>query len=137
MSDVDLTYEDVLVTLGDIAATSARVHVFIAGQTGAFVAGLGGRLRRVQDGPFLDALRVMYVAKGGDEDFAAFFVHDGEEGEDGPCFAICRSFFQTATAVSQEDLEQGEGAGLYWRALTIFVGGVAINIGVQADEEAI
>jgi hypothetical protein len=135
MADLEMTYDEVLVALGDIVASEARVQIYISGQAMQFVAGFGGQLHRV-DGPFLDELRPMYVANGGDADLVAFFIVDDGGRRDGyPCFVICRSFFEAASAVQTADLEHGEAAGLFWRALMIFVGGVALNIGVEAAAE--
>lgn len=135
MAGQDMTYDDVLVALDDIVAAETPVQVFIGGQTGTLVAGLGGSLHRVA-GPFLDELRPVYVAHGGgDADLAAFFVHGGQEHGRLPCFVICRALFETATAVTQDELAESATAGMFWRALTVFNGGVAINIGVESIGE--
>lgn len=128
--DHELTYDEVVVALADIAAAGSQVQVYIAGQKGAFVAGLAGMLRPVDDA-FADELRPMYVAHGGDEELVAYHVHAGEHSS--PCFVLCRSLFETARAVETDELRREEVAGIFWRALTIFVGGVALNIGVQSE----
>lgn len=134
MSEIELDYEDALRALDDIAGSDDQVDVFIAGQAGVFVAGLGGVLHRIPSGLFLDEIRAMYVAKGGDADMVGFVVNAGEATDPGPCIAICRRLFQSAASVTQDELEAGSAAGLYWRGLTIFVGGVAVHIGVKRED---
>ncbi len=130
-----MTYDEVVVALGDAVAAEARVQVYIAGQSGAFVAGLSGRLLH-ETGPLVNEdLRQMYVGHGGDEDMDVFYVDGGQE-HGFPCFVLCRSFFRTAHAIHQAALGEGAAAGAFWRALIIYVGGVAVSVGVEAVADA-
>ena len=129
-----MTYDDAVRALEDIAASGAHVNVFIAGRSGSLLAGLGGRLVRAE-GPWVDQeWAPVYVARGGDKDFRAYFVDGGQEHDKRPCFAICRSLLQAFEAVTVDELDDG-APGVYWRALTLGVDGVFINIGVETEDD--
>lgn len=130
MTGQKMTYDELLVALGDIVASEAHVNVFIAGRSGSMLLGLGGRLRRAENAFVEDEWAPVYIAHGGDEDFAAFYVDGGQDDDACPCFAVCEGLLQTVEAVGPDDL-QGPGGGTYWRGLTIGVDGVIINIGVM------
>lgn len=120
----ELTYEDMLQSLGDIVASQEPVQLLIARQEGPVIAALGGRLQPVPDA-FAQQARAMFR----DDDLTVFYVHGGQQHERLPYFVMSPSLFETAEAVTEDALEAA--GGQFWRGLTIFSGGLALNIGVE------
>ena len=122
MSDTEMTYDEALETVEGMVGE--RVHVYIAGEKGAFIGGVVGLLREVDELFFAQNLPA-YVARGGDDEARMFYVDGGQDEGVRPFLMICRALFNSAEPVEEDEL-----AG-FSRGLTLVVGRVMLSIAVE------